>query len=40
MEAIYTPKIFISYSWKPIVNKNKVLALAERLTTEGGIYVK
>lgn len=29
------PKIFISYSWKPIQNKQKVLKLAERLTSDG-----
>ena len=32
---INAPKIFISYSWKPIQNKQKVLRLAERLTTDG-----
>lgn len=29
------PKIFISYSWSPIKNKNWVLNLAERLTQDG-----
>ncbi|MGQ1948818.1 toll/interleukin-1 receptor domain-containing protein [Geofilum sp. OHC36d9] len=29
------PKIFISYSWKPIVNKEKTLNLAERLSNNG-----
>ena len=28
-----TPKIFISYSWKPFTNKQKVIQLAERLTS-------
>lgn len=28
------PKVFISYSWKPIQNKQKVLQLAERLTLD------
>ena len=28
-----TPKIFISYSWKPFINKQKVIQLAERLTS-------
>lgn len=28
-------KIFISYSWKPISNKNKVIDLAERLSNDG-----
>jgi len=28
------PKIFISYSWKPIHNKQKVLQLAERLSAD------
>jgi hypothetical protein len=32
---INAPKVFISYSWKPIQNKQKVLRLAERLTTDG-----
>ncbi len=36
MEAsINTPKIFISYSWKPIVNKQKAISLAERLSSDG-----
>jgi hypothetical protein len=30
-----TPKIFISYCWKPEANKQKVLLLAERLTNDG-----
>jgi len=29
------PKVFISYSWKPLVNKQKSIALAERLENEG-----
>lgn len=29
------PKIFVSYSWKPIQNKQKVLRFAERLTSDG-----
>jgi len=29
------PKIFISYSWSPILNKNWTLELAERLTRDG-----
>jgi hypothetical protein len=29
------PKVFISYSWKPISNKQKTIALAERLENEG-----
>jgi len=28
-------KIFISYSWKPISNKDKVISLAERLSNDG-----
>lgn len=28
------PKVFISYSWKPIQNKQKVIRLAERLTLD------
>jgi hypothetical protein len=28
------PKVFISYSWKPIHNKQKVLQLAERLSID------
>ena len=27
-------KVFISYSWKPIHNKQKVLQLAERLASD------
>ncbi|OSZ78533.1 hypothetical protein CAP35_09865 [Chitinophagaceae bacterium IBVUCB1] len=30
-----TPKVFISYSWKPAVNKEKVKILAERLSNDG-----
>jgi len=30
-----TNKIFISYSWKPVSNKDKVLIIAERLTNDG-----
>ena len=30
-----TPKVFISYSWQPISNKEKVIELAERLTANG-----
>lgn len=29
------PKIFISYSWHPFQNKNKVIKFAERLTSDG-----
>ncbi|WP_418604133.1 toll/interleukin-1 receptor domain-containing protein [Hwangdonia sp.] len=29
------PKVFISYSWKPMSNKVKTLALAERMTNDG-----
>lgn len=29
-----TPKIFISYSWKPVSNREKVIQLAERLTSD------
>jgi hypothetical protein len=32
---IDTPLVFISYSWKPISNKLKTIALAERLESEG-----
>jgi len=32
---ITAPKIFISYSWKPVLNKEKVIALAERLSANG-----
>lgn len=32
---INAPKVFISYSWKPVQNKQKVLRLAERLTSDG-----
>lgn len=35
MEQITAPKIFISYSWKPIFNKEKVIELAERLSSNG-----
>lgn len=28
-----SPKVFISYSWKPFTNKQKVIQLAERLTS-------
>lgn len=28
------PKVFISYSWKPVVNKQKVLQFAERLSAD------
>ena len=28
-------RIFVSYSWKPISNKNKVIDLAERLSNDG-----
>lgn len=30
-----TPKIFISYSWQPITNKNWTLDFADRLTRDG-----
>ena len=33
--SIDSPKVFISYSWKPIGNKQKTIALAERLESEG-----
>ena len=33
--SIDAPKVFISYSWKPISNKQKTIALAERLENEG-----
>jgi hypothetical protein len=34
LNAITTaPKVFISYSWKPILNKEKVIQLAERLSS-------
>lgn len=33
-----SPKIFISYSWKPFANKQKVIQLAERLTSNS-VYV-
>ena len=29
------PKVFISYSWEPVDNKVKTIALAERLVTNG-----
>lgn len=32
---MHQPKIFISYSWSPESNKQKVLQLAERLTSNG-----
>ena len=32
---ISAPKIFISYSWKPESDKQKVIELAERLSSEG-----
>jgi len=31
-DSLDAPKVFISYSWKPFTNKQKVLELAERLT--------
>lgn len=33
--SLDTPKIFISYSWHPIVNKQKTLELAKRLISNG-----
>jgi hypothetical protein len=33
--SIDAPKVFISYSWKPIYNKQRTIALAERLENEG-----
>jgi hypothetical protein len=33
--SLKTPKIFISYSWKPETNKQRTISLAERLTNDG-----
>lgn len=33
--SLDAPKVFISYSWKPSSNKQKTIALAERLENEG-----
>lgn len=33
--SLNAPKVFISYSWKPIANKQKTIELAERMTNEG-----
>lgn len=33
--SLDTPKVFISYSWKPFSDKQKTISLAERLTTDG-----
>lgn len=33
--SLDTPKIFISYSWKPAANKQRTLELAERLSADG-----
>jgi len=33
--SINSPKVFISYSWNPIVNKQKATTLAERLSNDG-----
>lgn len=33
--SLDAPKVFISYSWKPVANKVKTLGLAERLENEG-----
>ena len=33
--SIDAPKVFISYSWKPSTNKQRTIALAERLENEG-----
>jgi len=33
--SLDAPKVFISYSWKPVANKGKALALAERLENDG-----
>jgi hypothetical protein len=30
-----TPKVFISYSWNPIINKEKTIELAQRLSNDG-----
>jgi hypothetical protein len=35
VKSMETPEVFISYSWKPITNKNKVIELAERLQLNG-----
>lgn len=34
-KSLNSPKIFISYSWNPIINKEKTLDLAERLISNG-----
>jgi len=33
--SLDAPKVFISYSWKPVMNKVKTIRLAERLVNEG-----
>ena len=33
--SLDTPKVFISYSWKPTVNKQKTIDLAERMINDG-----
>lgn len=33
--SLNTPKIFISYSWKPSTNKQKTIELAERMINDG-----
>jgi hypothetical protein len=33
--SLNAPKVFISYSWKPTVNKQKTIALAERMVNDG-----
>ena len=33
--SLDAPKIFISYSWKPEINRQKTIALAERMESEG-----
>jgi hypothetical protein len=33
--SLVTPKIFISYSWKPILNRQKTIELAQRLSNDG-----
>lgn len=34
-ETVKVPKVFISYSWKPIENKKKTTELAKRLSADG-----
>jgi hypothetical protein len=35
MESQNNPRVFISYSWKSVLNKEKVRVLAERLQLDG-----